>query len=96
MNKIEEIIRDLGYGPANVFTTRFSFEIEDIELICKKYAEYYAERCLEIAANEAKIQINSGTGIERVLSLSYSEYNILHECFIDDRTITNIKLPEHD
>jgi len=62
----------------------------------EEYAEWYANKCLEIAAGNARIQVNCGTGIERVSSLNFSEYNILHECFIDDRTILNIDLPEHE
>lgn len=74
-------------------------ETEDVKEIRDAmigYAEQYAKKCLEIAANEARIQINNGTGIEWASSLSYSEYNILHECFIDNKTILNIQLPSHD
>jgi len=94
MTKIEEIIQTRFKNESAPGIGTFKDRpIKDCMII---YAEIYARKCLEIAAENARIQINYGTGIDRLTSLNYSEHNILHECFIDERTITNINLPDHE
>lgn len=79
MNKIKEII-----DKYDVENGRFGQHLSDnaaqIIQMMKEYAEWYAQRCLEIAANEA------------CLNEPKRDYNPS----ISKLSITDIELPDHD
>lgn len=85
MNKIQEILnkyRDI---------TRYSEypESEHIQAM-KEYAEWYAKKCLEIAANEVKL--TTGNISEKVKD-EWVEFKTIT---INPYSITGIKLPTHE
>lgn len=75
MTKIEELYWKIPR------INRLELTYKDIHEICQQYAEFYAKKCLEIAANEA---------------MSYCPSNPTLESIVFHNTIVDIKLPEHD
>jgi len=47
MTKVEEIIKQYGFDSGGIYTWI------DLEAMLKEYAEWYAHKCLEIAADKA-------------------------------------------
>lgn len=91
MNKIEEIIEkyDVHYGTPDSLGYG-CFMTSDMISAMKEYAEWYAKRCLEVAAENA-------TGIP---IYDYSNpYNVIvleDRVNIDFDSILNIELPDHE
>ena len=89
MTKLDKII-DAGFH-ADDFVT---FEPKQLKRTIQKYAEYYAKLCLAIAAENAKIV--------RVLNKEAMPFDGKYRSeqegvlAISIKSITNIKLPEHD
>jgi len=78
MTKLEEIIAKYNYDNDSFLS---------IESMMRDYAEFYAKRCLEIAAEQVKFE--------------YGEFDVegfTHKEIvgIDYGSILNIKLPEHE
>ena len=80
MSKIEELIESIRNKNTGYDTQ--DFLDYSIERIMQEYAEYYAKKCLEIASNEARPKPE------------YFEGEIWYG--VDSKTITNIKLPDHE
>lgn len=85
MSKIDNII--YSYAEAESLGTgipysQVQFSYEEVESMMKEYAEWYAKKCLEIAAEKAK----SITDIDKYI----------YGSIVDKDSILNIKLPEHD
>lgn len=81
MTKIEELLETIEryqHTPEPIDTYGYF----DIVKIMKEYAEWYAQKCLEIAAEHAQ----SITDID--------EY--IYGSIVDKNTILNIKFPDHD
>jgi len=78
MNKINNLIEN------NIVVHSASL-LEDIERIMKEYAEYYAQKCLETAATEAKTEL-------------VVDFHVSNQPYSIDNmdSILNIKLPEHE
>jgi len=72
MTKIEEILSAIDHNHPYLV----------IQEMIKEYAEFYAQRCLEIAAEKAEMK-------QRVPGNGYS-------LIVDKDSIINIKLPKHD
>lgn len=82
MTKLEEILEKNRLKTDHYADQEFeAYGIVSIESAMKEYAEFYAKKCLEIAAKEANFMF-TGDGPE--------DYEI------DKDSILNIKLPEHD
>jgi len=88
MTKIEEILERYNAYPESCFYQEL---IEALQL----YAELYAKKVLELAAEKANIQINTGTKIYYLNSFDNKEFPE-HESFINKESITNIQLPPHE
>lgn len=73
MTKIEEIIAKYNYNSSFLL----------IESMMRDYAELYAKKCLEKAAEQAVVFLPSHYGL-------HGTHNV------DKESILNIKLPEHD
>jgi hypothetical protein len=81
MNKIEEIaIECINIHYKKGFPYTIDGFFEDLEKAMTEYAEYYAQKCLEIAAKNA-------VALER-------DYN--DDWYVDKNSILNIELPSHD
>lgn len=85
MNKIDELIEKIRQRPSGWDTVEF-FE-HDIETIMIEYAEWYAKKCLQMAAANVKFQYGyvdvEGSTHREIVDLDYEKTF----CF---------KLPEHD
>lgn len=84
MTKIKELM-DSVIVDSPVYPEQY-FSIENIEKIMKEYAEVYARRVLEIAAENATANfecIGAVLGAENV------------NPYVEPGSILNIKLPEH-
>lgn len=85
-----------------------SYSLEsDIKLMMKDYAEWYAKKCLNLAAKQAETCFWSTNtdGEEQMISkrllMDYDyKYSNSFDCLptitVNQDTILNIKLPEHD
>lgn len=82
MSKLHDLIDscEKGYIEAFPGSLEIAVYVEDLVPIMEEYAEYYAKRCLEIAANNA-------VALER-------DYN--DDWYVDTNSILNIELPSHD
>lgn len=85
MNKIEKII-DSGFNSDGFVT----FERENLKVVIKEYAEWYAYKCLKIAAENA-----TGTPAYDY-SNPYTVILLEDKVNINENSILNIKLPEHE
>lgn len=87
MTKIEEIA--FKYTKSDYYNQQ-TFSFLDVISAMKEYAEYYAEKCLEVAAENA-----TGTPM-------YDYSNPYTTILLEDRvninfdSILNIKLPDHE
>lgn len=82
MTKIEELIDSLG--------NQYDWDDIQVSQIMREYAEFYAKKCLEIAAENA-------TGTPKYdFSNPYTSTLIEDSVNIDENSILNIKLPEHE
>ena len=79
MTKIEELLNGYDHQPG----------YDDIVKLMKKYAEIYAKKCLEIAAEECQIDMEIPV-IDGCSS--YTDYYYVP----DKNSIKNIILPEHE
>lgn len=86
MNKIEEIIDKHDATTYYGCLSRGNWN-ENIILMMKEYAEYYAIKCLQLAAKSVKS--------EQVMNIQQG-YEPFAETRIDKGSILNIKLPEHE
>ena len=91
MSKIEEIINH--YVPPIC-------QGDWYKEMMKEYAEYYAKKCLKIAAENAKLSVDNWVHPKGYPYLMVNqnpnrleEENYFH---VDQNSITNIQLPEHD
>lgn len=73
--KIEELL-------SPILVLQYKSDIELVENAMKEYAEYYAKRCLEIAADKAE----SITDIDKYI----------YGSIVNRDSILNIQLPEHE
>lgn len=87
MSKLEDIIN--SYRVVTPHWADQEWSEGDIWLIAKEYAEYYAKKCLQIAAEEAQTKC-----------IPHREFGGADFCdsyeVVDKDTILNIKLPEHE
>ena len=87
MTKIEELIESIQKFEQLIWDEEFVCWPDDVERIMKQYAEFYAQRCLEIAAKEASANfecIGAVLGAENV------------NPYVEQESILKIKLPPHD
>lgn len=83
MTKLEEILKEIFPSIAG-----YTYDHKDIiELKLREYAEFYAKKCLEIAANEAEV-------MEEWFYNRADDED--HRWVINKDSILNIKLPDHD
>lgn len=74
--------------------------IEELRNLRNEYAEHYAKKCLEICAENAKLSV--GTWVHPkgypYLMVNQNPYRMEGEDYFytDQKSITNIQLPEHD
>lgn len=94
MSKIEEIIQQTI--ESNGHWNGEFFDKNEMRLAMIEYAEYYLRLGLSIAAENATLHIDEGTGISRPPSVEYKEYGITHHVKVSNTSITNIQLPPHD
>lgn len=94
--KIEELIDDI-VGKYVVFYEDQLFSRDGITEIMKQYAEYYAKRCLEIAAENATL-LDDGkpTGQQKIIWEAYNTSRSDIEYEVNKKSITDINLPEHE
>lgn len=78
MTKIEEELASIREVKNGYVCEMSYYEDWDIVSVIKSYAEFYAKKCLKIAANQADIH-------------PMRAYNVVNK-----KSITEIKLPEHD
>ena len=86
MSKIKELISKV-WNNTDSNEHIYDIYVSDIEDLMKAYAEYYAQKCLEIAAKEASANfecIGAVLGAENVSP------------YVEESSITGIKLPEHE
>jgi len=101
MTKIEEIFQK-RIDPHNQVLEHLYFKhikgYEAIEDAMKEYAEWYANKCLTIAASESQLRCQGTTSLEEYLQSSITTTNGLEDIFVDVdiQSIINIKLPPHD
>ena len=93
MTKIEEILEK--YKSKTDHYADQDWYDENVEKAMIEYGEWYGKKCLEIAVDAAKIQINTGTKIYYLREFDSKEFPE-HESFIDRKSITNIQLPSHE
>lgn len=84
MSKIEELIDSIRW---KYYHNECEFGGIDIEEIMKEYAEIYAKRCLEIAAENATCDELCRYG-------KYDQEEVYFE--VNYKSITNIDLPPHE
>jgi hypothetical protein len=99
MSKIEEIIEKNRNKTDHYTDQEFSdFGNVSVASAMKEYAEWYAKRCLEIAAKESKLRCQGITSLEEFFQSSITTNDGLQDIFVDvdTRSIKNIKLPPHD
>lgn len=80
MRKIDEVIAKYNYDNDSFLS---------IESMMRDYAEWYAKECLKIAAKEARTKLY--IPIEDGCHDFKNMYDI-----VDEDSILNIQLPEHD
>lgn len=87
MNKIEEIARK-HFVVCNYKGSPDTIDgfFEDMEKAMQEYAEYYAKRCLEIAAEKAQIKFKE----------MYYTQGEQPKFIVNKESILNIQLPKHD
>lgn len=84
MTKIEEIAFKYAKGE---YPTQQMFSLLDVISAMKEYAEYYAIKCLQLAAESVKT--------EQVMNIQQG-YEPFAETRINKGSILNLKLPDHD
>jgi len=94
--KIEELIDAIVGKYVDVYDEQ-RFSREGIAEIMKQYAEYYAKKCLEIAAENATL-LDDGkpTGQQRIIWEAYNTSRSDIEYEVNKKSITDINLPEHE
>lgn len=91
MTKIEEIIENNRLKTYHYADQDFVENgAKSITSAMKEYAEWYAKRCLEIAAKEAQITSDETYEWQQIV-------NEMGECpfYVDEDSIIDIILPEH-
>lgn len=81
MTKIEELIKSITVPVFHATSEHEMLYPIQVEMIMKEYAEFYAQKCLEIAVE--KVQVNH---------LSDESLN----CKLIVKAIDRMKLPEHE
>ncbi len=103
MTKLEEILEKNRLKTDHYADQEFeAYGIISIESAMKEYAEFYAKKCLEIAAKKATTDayIKSNYGESRWkkwkddTSVSLLDTQQMYK--VNKSSILNIKLPEHD
>lgn len=89
MSKIKKLISTV-WNKTDSNEHIYDIYVSEIEDLMKSYAEYYAKKCLEIAADNA-----TGTPIYDY-SNPYTAILLEDKVNIDVDSILNIKLPEHE
>jgi len=84
MTKIEEIFKKHGVD----IQVSYPPSPKIIEEMMKEYAEYYANICLQIAVDEAKL-----ISVPKFREAGFEHY---YNIGLDRDSILNIKLPEHE
>lgn len=88
MTKLEEILEKNRLKTDHYADQEFSdYGLFSVEAAMKEYSEWYAKKCLEIAAEEADV-------MEEWFYNRVDDED--HRWVINKDSILNIKLPEHD
>ena len=91
MSKIEEILN--YYVPP-------ACQVDSHLAMMKEYAEYYAKKCLEIAAENAKLSLGNWVHPKGYPCLMVNQNPNRMEgedyFYVNQKSITNIQLPEHE
>lgn len=98
MTKIEEILEK--YKSKTDHYADQDWYDENVEKAMIEYGEWYGKKCLETAAENAKLSV--GTWVHPkgypYLMVNQNPYRMEGEDYFytDQKSITNIQLPEHD
>lgn len=88
MTKIEELIDKHSYKSSG------QIGLIDLKVLCKEYAEWYAKKCLKIAADKAMvIRTFYSSDPPQIWDVTFEESSYVH---VHKDSILNIQLPEHD
>lgn len=98
MSKIDEIIRSIDPNAINNWAHLDNWVLDDVEYCMKTYAEWYAKRCLDQAAENANLRCQGVTSLEEFYNLRIMTNDGFQDIMVDVNTesITNITLPEHE
>lgn len=91
MTKIEEMIDELEKKTPDGILRPYI-----VETLMEKYAEYYARKCLEIAAKNALIKKEFTLGFDPVIYLTNETEENNYLMTVSKDSIINITLPEHE
>lgn len=84
MSKIDEIIRSVDANVSDNPIHLDNLVLDDVKYCMRSYAEWYAKKCLAIAADEAMLNYETESGAMR------------DEPVVEKSSIIDIIMPDHE